>query len=138
MSTNTGVAPVRAIQPAVAKKVNGVVMTSSPGPRPRLIIVFSRASVPLDAPTAYLHPLSAATSRSSSATLGPPMQTCDSSTSETAASTSSRIVAYCAFKSSRGTFMISLPFASDLALLQSVVLSRQPDTQAAHAVIGRD
>ena len=30
MSTNTGRAPARAIVPAVAKKVNGLVMTSSP------------------------------------------------------------------------------------------------------------
>ena len=32
MSTNTGLAPVRQIAPAVAKKVYGEVMTSSPAP----------------------------------------------------------------------------------------------------------
>jgi hypothetical protein len=32
MSTNTGRAPTRAIEPAVAKNENGVVTTSSPGP----------------------------------------------------------------------------------------------------------
>ena len=32
MSTKTGLAPVRAMAPAVAKKVYGVVITSSPGP----------------------------------------------------------------------------------------------------------
>lgn len=35
MSTNTGVAPALAMAPAVAKKVNGVVITSSPGPTPQ-------------------------------------------------------------------------------------------------------
>ena len=37
MSTNTGVAPTRAMHPAVAKNVNGVVITSSPGPIPSAI-----------------------------------------------------------------------------------------------------
>ena len=35
MSQNTGRAPVRAMVPAVAKKVKGEVMTSSPAPMPR-------------------------------------------------------------------------------------------------------
>ena len=37
MSTNTGRAPTRAIEPAVAKNENGVVTTSSPGPTSRAI-----------------------------------------------------------------------------------------------------
>ena len=75
------------MQPTVAKNVNGVVMTSSPGPISRLIRQFRMASVPLDTPTAYLQPLTAATCFSSSATFGPPMHCCDSSTSATAAIT---------------------------------------------------
>ena len=105
MSTNTGVAPVRAMEPAVAKKVNGVVMASSPGPRPSAIMLHRSASVPLETPTAYLQSLIAAISRSSSATLGPPMQTWESSVSATAASTCSRIAACCALRSSSGTFI---------------------------------
>ena len=54
ISTNTGNAPTRAIHPAVAKKVNGVVMTSSPGPMPSAIRLHNRASVPLETPAACL------------------------------------------------------------------------------------
>jgi hypothetical protein len=45
------------MQPTVAKNVNGVVMTSSPGPISRLIRQFRMASVPLETPTAYLQSL---------------------------------------------------------------------------------
>ena len=54
MSTNTGVAPTLWIVPAVAKKVNGVVMTSSPRPMSSARSASSRASVPLAQPTAYV------------------------------------------------------------------------------------
>ena len=54
MSTNTGLAPVRTMHPAVAKKVKGVVMTSSPRPMPRLMRALRMASVPLEAPMANL------------------------------------------------------------------------------------
>ena len=37
MSQNTGRAPVRAMVPAVAKNVNGEVITSSPAPMPNAI-----------------------------------------------------------------------------------------------------
>ena len=47
MSTNTGVPPVLWMVPAVAKKVNGVVMTSSPGCRSSALSGSSSASVPL-------------------------------------------------------------------------------------------
>ena len=47
MSTNTGVPPALWIAPAVAKNVNGVVMTSSPGARLSAWSGRSRASVPL-------------------------------------------------------------------------------------------
>ena len=54
MSTKTGVPPALCIAPAVAKKVNGVVMISSPGLRSRVRIGRSSASVPLAHPTACL------------------------------------------------------------------------------------
>ncbi len=47
MSTNTGVAPTLWIVPAVAKKVNGVVITSSPGPASTARNASRSASVPL-------------------------------------------------------------------------------------------
>ena len=47
ISTNTGVAPSRTMTSAVATNVNGVVITSSPGPIPSAIRLMSRASVPL-------------------------------------------------------------------------------------------
>ena len=46
MSTKTGLAPVRAMAPAVAKNVYGVVITSSPGPMSSAIRLISRASLP--------------------------------------------------------------------------------------------
>ncbi len=48
ISTNTGFAPSRTITSAVAAKVNGVVMTSSPGLMSSAINEISSASVPLD------------------------------------------------------------------------------------------
>ena len=56
MSTKTGFAPIRQMQPAVAKKVNGVVITSSPAPTSSAAIAANRASVPDDIATAYLVP----------------------------------------------------------------------------------
>ena len=47
MSTNTGVPPALWIVPAVAKKVKGVVITSSPGRRSSALSGSSKASVPL-------------------------------------------------------------------------------------------
>ena len=54
MSTNTGVPPALWMAPAVAKKVNGVVITSSPGWRSSALSGSSRASVPLAQPMACL------------------------------------------------------------------------------------
>ena len=56
MSTKTGLAPVRAMAPAVAKKVYGVVITSSPGPMPSAIRLTSRASLPEETVTAWAQP----------------------------------------------------------------------------------
>jgi len=50
MSQNTGRAPLRAIVPAVAKNVNGEVITSSPAPIPKAIKASNNASVPEETP----------------------------------------------------------------------------------------
>ena len=50
MSAKTGVAPSRAITPAVAKKEYGVVTTSSPGPMSSAMRATSSASVPDETP----------------------------------------------------------------------------------------
>ena len=52
ISAKTGLAPSRAIEPAVAKNVNDGQTTSSPGPTPRAISEQSSASVPLLTPIA--------------------------------------------------------------------------------------
>ena len=46
ISTNTGIAPTALITSVVAKKVNGVVITSSPAPMPKARNAKNRASVP--------------------------------------------------------------------------------------------
>ena len=105
MSTKTGVAPALWMVPAVAKKVNGVVITSSPRPMSRALSASSSASVPLAHPIACFACESFATSASSRSTGSPRMKVCASMTLVTAASISSRIVACCARRSSRGTDM---------------------------------
>ena len=50
MSQNTGRAPKRAMVPAVAKNVNGEVITSSPARTSRAISASSSASVPEETP----------------------------------------------------------------------------------------
>ena len=56
MSTKRGVAPARWIGEAVAKKVKGVVITSSPGATPSASSASSSASVPEAQPTAWRVP----------------------------------------------------------------------------------
>jgi hypothetical protein len=56
MSTKTGVAPTRLMASAVAKKVKGVVITSSPGPTPRARRAMTKASVPEFTPMACFTP----------------------------------------------------------------------------------
>ena len=109
MSTNTGRAPSRAIDPAVAKNEYGEVTTSSPGPIFSAISAASNASVPDDTPMACRTRSIAASSRSSASTSGPMMKRCESQTRVMAASTSSRMPAYCAFRSSSGTFLVRGP-----------------------------
>ena len=65
MSTKTGVPPALWIAPAVAKKVNGGVMTSSPGLRSSARSGSSSASVPLAQAIACLAWDSRATAASS-------------------------------------------------------------------------
>ena len=55
MSQNSGRAPARAIVPAVAKKVNGLVMTASPGPISSAMSASSSASVPEETPMPKRH-----------------------------------------------------------------------------------
>src|SRR5690606_26957619 len=105
MSTKTGVAPTREIDSAVAKKVKGVVITSSPGPIPRASSVRTRASVPLATPTPWAAPQRAATSSSRACTSGPRIYRPPSNTPSTAFSTSSRIDRYWAFRSIKGIFI---------------------------------
>ena len=52
ISANTGLAPRRTTAPAVAKKLYGVVTTSSPGPTSRAIRARISASVPEAQPIA--------------------------------------------------------------------------------------
>jgi len=56
ISTKTGVALLRQIEEAVAKKLKGVVITSSPFPIPKALTAKTRASVPEAQPTAFLIP----------------------------------------------------------------------------------
>jgi len=71
VSTNTGVAPSLLITPAVAKNVNGDVITSSPGPIFNAIRERSKASVPDATPMPCLTSQYAAKFASSSFTSGP-------------------------------------------------------------------
>ena len=84
--------------PAVAKKVNGVVITSSPGPMSRAISGSSRASEPEAQPIPCMEPQYSAISASSAETSGPSTNIWLSRTWRTTGSISSRIVWYCALR----------------------------------------
>jgi hypothetical protein len=73
MSTSTGVAPSRTIEPAVAKNEYVDVTTSSPGPTSCAMSATSTASVPDDTATAWRMPSREARSDSSASTSGPMM-----------------------------------------------------------------
>src|SRR5450759_3489138 len=111
MSTKTGMAPTCAMASAVAKKVKGVVMTSSPLPMPMAARIRNSASVPWPHATACLVPQYAAMASSSSLTLGPPMKPADAIVPRTASSSSSLSDRYWAFRSSRGTPTMTFSFA---------------------------
>ena len=70
---------------------------------PSAIRLTSKASLPEETAIAWAQPQYAASFASHSATVGPRMHCWLSSTASTAARISSRIVAYWAFRSSRGT-----------------------------------
>ena len=55
MSQKSGSAPLRAIVPAVAKKVNVLVITASPAPISSAISANSNASVPEETPMPWRH-----------------------------------------------------------------------------------
>jgi len=63
MSQKSGRAPLRAMVPAVAKNVKGLVMTASPGPIPSAMSASSSASVPEETPIPWRHWLYAANAR---------------------------------------------------------------------------
>src|SRR5580765_3503806 len=105
MSTNTGVAPTRLTDPAVAKNENVGVITSSPGPMPSAMSTASSASVPDETVTASATPSMAANSASIASTSGPRMKRWLSHTRVMAARISSRMGAYCAVRSRSGTLM---------------------------------
>src|SRR6188508_3258392 len=70
-STSTGVAPTWWMTPTVAENVRGVVMTSSPGPTPRVARAVCRAAVQELTPRAAGAPTRAANSDSNRWDLGP-------------------------------------------------------------------
>jgi hypothetical protein len=104
MSMNTGRPPALWMAPAVAKKVNGVVITSSPGLSSKALSGSRSASVPLAHPTANFVAARLATASSSWATSGPMMKPWRSTTVATAAMTSSLMARCWATRSSIGTF----------------------------------
>ena len=71
MSTKTGFAFSRATSPADAKNVNGLVITSSPGPTPSAIRETRSASVPDETPIACAAPISSAKAFSKASLAGP-------------------------------------------------------------------
>jgi len=85
-SANTGLAPTRAMHPAVAKKVNDGQMTSSPGPIPSAISATRMASVPEDMPMPKRAPATAAAALSNCSTPGPRMNCPDVRTRRKASS----------------------------------------------------
>ena len=71
MSANTGLAPQYRAQLALAAKVMGLVITSSPGPIPAASAAICSAAVPLLTATQYLAPVMRQSMLSSSRVRGP-------------------------------------------------------------------
>ena len=103
-SANTGVAPTRAIDSAVAKNVNAGQMTSSPAPIPSASRTSTSASVPFATPTVSGTPRYSAASCSKAATFGPNTNVPCSSTSAKASLSAGMSGSYCAFTSMSGIF----------------------------------
>src|SRR5690606_31701731 len=95
-------APTDSTASAVAKNVNGVVTTSSPGPMPSARSASTSASVPEFTPTAWRTPRYSATSRSNASTSGPRMNWPERRTRCTAALTSSQSASISGERSSTG------------------------------------
>ena len=112
MSTNTGLPPSSTMVSAVAAKVNGVVITSSPGFRSSAIRAISSASVPLATVMQCFAPVWAASASSSSCTSGPMMYWPWSSTRWMRASTWGLSAAYWAFRSMNGRLITRFPLQS--------------------------
>ncbi len=89
ISTNTGVAPTIRIAFAVAMKLKGVVITSSPGARPWASRTVCKAVVPLEVAIACWTPMNFANSCSNSSTFFPWASLPLSNTSRTALFSSS-------------------------------------------------
>src|SRR5450755_1650967 len=70
-STKIGLAPTRTMALAEEKKLNGVVITASPGPTPAASRAKQRASVPEEQPTATAASVKDAISFSKASTSGP-------------------------------------------------------------------
>ena len=105
-STKTGRMPKSAAASAVAMKVNGVVMTSSPGCNPNERKEICSASVPLPQATTCLQPKYRASASSKRRTTAPFTKALPSMTSDRAASTSALIFKYCACSSNMGIFSL--------------------------------
>src|ERR1039458_10155324 len=90
-SANTGVAPWYKMQLAVAQKVMGVVIASSPGPRPAANAAPCNAAVPELKLTACRAPIHAAKRSSNSPTFGPVVSQSDFKTLTTADRKSTRL-----------------------------------------------
>src|SRR5580704_8769876 len=103
MSAKTGFAPIALTALAVATKVNGGIMTSSPAETPHARRARISASVPEATPIPYAAPLRPAISVSSAAPWCPKINCCEAMTCSIAARISSPMAAYCAARSSCGT-----------------------------------
>src|SRR5438270_2785764 len=91
MSANTGLAPVKRMLLTDAMNVNGLVMTSSPGPTPCASRARWRAVVPDDVAMAWRVPVMRANASSNAAVRGPCASMPESRTSSTAAFSSGPI-----------------------------------------------
>src|SRR5260370_17974941 len=104
-SAKTGVAPTRAIHPAVAKNVNDGQITSSPAPISSAISASRIPSVPEETPMACGTSTTAARLRSRSSTSRPKMNWPEFSTHSNASFSFGASGAFWSWRSRRGTFM---------------------------------
>ena len=102
-STQTGTAPKRATDPAVAKKVNAGNKTSSPGPIPRAMSGKSKASVPEDTPIACFTFKNSAQDFSKASRRGPMIKAFDFITSLKVDSYAGAKASFCGPRSNNGT-----------------------------------